>query len=188
MNPPPPEPVPSGGLPALLQRWGFSRAGWLDNRHGEWWLLAQVLLLLALLLPPWPAPAAFGLSWPLPLRLLGGTLVLVALVLALQALRGLGASLTPLPEPMVGVALVTDGPYRSCRHPLYRAILIGALGMALLLGSALHLADGLALALVLGGKARREERALLQRDSRYAAYQQSTAAILPGLPWLDWRA
>jgi protein-S-isoprenylcysteine O-methyltransferase Ste14 len=171
----------------LLARWGFSRGGWRNNRRGEWWLLAQLLLIVALLLPPLPPPDAFGLAWPSPLRALGAGLVVLALVLATLAFRGLGASLTPLPEPIPGAALVTEGPYRSCRHPLYRAVLIGALGMTLLLGSLLHLLLLLGLAGVLGGKARREERALLQAHPGYAAYRAATPAILPFLPWLDWR-
>ncbi len=182
-----PHPDAAGSPPSLLRRWGFTAAGWRDNRHGEWWLAAQVLLIAALLLPAWPDPAALGLTWPLPGRLLGGALVVLALVGAARSLLQLGASLTPLPEPIAGAALVTDGPYARCRHPLYRQILVGALGMALLLGSPLHLALLLALAAVLGGKARREERSLLQRHSAYAAYRASTPAILPHLPWLDWR-
>jgi hypothetical protein len=66
--------------------------------------------------------------------------VLLALVGAARSLLRLGASLTPLPEPMPGAALVTEGPYARCRHPLYRQILLGATGIALLLGSLLHLA------------------------------------------------
>jgi protein-S-isoprenylcysteine O-methyltransferase Ste14 len=41
---------------------------------------------------------------------------------------------------------------------------------------------------VLGGKARREERQLLVLHPEYSAYRAATAAIVPGLPWLDWRA
>ena len=184
----PSNPSEDGGLPALLARWGFSAAGWRDNRHGEWWLAAQLLLIAALLLPAWPAPAAFGVAWPLLLRLAGAVLVLLALIGAARSLLRLGASLTPLPEPMPGAALVTSGPYARCRHPLYRQILIGALGMALLLGSLLHLALLLALAAVLGGKARREERALLAvHPEAYPVYRAATPAIVPGFPWLDWR-
>lgn len=183
----------SGALPAppsssgLLRRWGFSAAGWRDNRHGEWWLAAQLLLLAALLLPAWPAPAALGIAWPLPLRGVGASLVILALVGAFRSLHRLGASLTPLPEPMPGAALVTEGPYGRCRHPLYQQILVGALGVTLLQGSPLHLALLLALAAVLGGKARREERALLLLHPAYGAYRAVTPAIVPHLPWLDWR-
>ena len=45
----------------------------------------------------------------------------------------------------------------------------------------------LALAAVLGGKARREERSLLVAHPEYIAYRASTPAILAHLPWLDWR-
>ena len=179
--------APASGLVGLLHRWGFSLAGWRNNRRGEWWLLAQLLLLAALLLPAQPPTEALPLVWPLALRLIGAALVLLALASALQALLRLGSSLSPLPEPMDGAALVREGPYARCRHPLYQAILIGALGMTLLLGSLLHLALLLALAAVLGGKARREERALLERHPAYANYRSTTAAIVPRLPWLDWR-
>jgi protein-S-isoprenylcysteine O-methyltransferase Ste14 len=175
------------GIGALLRRWGFTLAGWRDNRRGEWWLAAQLLLIAALLLPAWPAPVALGLAWPLALRLAGAALAVLALVGAVRSLLGLGASLSPLPEPMRGAELVTSGPYARCRHPLYRQILLGAAGLALLLGSLLHLALLLTLAAVLGGKARREERSLLALHPGYRAYRAVTPAIVPHLPWLDWR-
>ncbi|MBM5804380.1 MAG: S-isoprenylcysteine methyltransferase, partial [Cyanobacteria bacterium K_DeepCast_35m_m2_155] len=46
----------------------------------------------------------------------------------------------------------------------------------------------LALCAVLGGKARREERSLLAAHSDYSRYRALTPAIMPRLPWLDWRA
>ena len=172
---------------AAWRGWGLSWGGWLDNRHGEWWLLAQLLLIGLHLLPPWPAPGAWGYAWPLPLAIVGVALLLVGLALALQAFTGLGASLTPLPDPKPGAALVTRGPYRRCRHPLYQAILLCSLGVVLALGSLLHLALLLALVAVLGGKARREEGQLLPLHPDYPAYRAATAAIIAGVPWLDWR-
>ena len=170
-----------------LEDWGLSWGGWLDNRRGEWWLLAQLILIAAHLLPPWPAPGSWGYAWPLPLAALGAVLFVVGLVLAAQAFWRLGPSLTPLPDPKPGAALITAGAYGRCRHPLYQAMLICSLGVTLALGSLLHLALLLALCAVLGGKARREERQLLPLHGEYAAYRAATAAIVPGLPWLDWR-
>ena len=170
------------------ERWGLSWGGWLDNRHGEWWLLAQLLLIAAHLLPPWPAPGAWGYAWPLPLALTGAILLLLGLVLAAQAFWGLGSSLTPLPDPIPGAPLVTSGAYGRCRHPLYQAVLLCSLGVSLALGSLLHLALLLALVALLGGKARREERALELAHPDYATYRARTPAIIPRLPWLDWRA
>ncbi|CAK6698014.1 methyltransferase family protein [Synechococcus sp. CBW1107] len=171
-----------------LEGWQFSWAGWLDNRHGEWWLLAQMTLIAAHLLPPWPSPGSWGFAWPLPVALAGVVLFLVGLVLAAQAFWRLGANLTPLPDPKPGAQLVTSGAYGRCRHPMYQAVLLCSLGVVLALGSLLHLGLLLGLCAVLGGKARREERFLLQVHPRYKAYQASTPAIVPGLPWLDWRA
>jgi len=182
----PPELPPLPGA-NRLRRWGLSWGGWLDNRHGEWWLLAQLVLIAAHLLPPWPAPGAWGYAWPLPLALVGALLFLLGLGLAAQAFWGLGASLTPLPDPIPGAPLVVSGAYGRCRHPLYQAVLLCSLGVTLALGSLLHLALLLALAAVLGGKARREERALVAVHPEYAAYRAATPAIIPRLPWLDWR-
>ncbi|MCP9808574.1 S-isoprenylcysteine methyltransferase [Cyanobium sp. HWJ4-Hawea] len=176
-----------GCAPNWRTVWGFTWAGWFDNRHGEWWLLAQLGLITAHLLPPWPAPGAFGYAWPLPLALGGAGLFLVGLTLAAQAFFGLGASLTPLPDPIPGAPLVISGAYGRCRHPLYQAVLLCSLGVAMALGSLLHLGLLLGLAAVLGGKARREERALAAVHPSYLDYRRRTPAIIPHLPWLDWR-
>jgi protein-S-isoprenylcysteine O-methyltransferase Ste14 len=169
----------------LLQRWGFTPAGLISNRHGEWWLLAQLLLIAALAAPPFAPMGVQG--WPWPLRLLGASTLGLGLVLVLLAFRDLGASLTPLPDPMPGAALRTEGSYRRCRHPLYQALLLAGLGWTLLLGSLQHLLLLIALAVVLVGKARREEAQLLRQHPAYADYAAITPAILPGMPWLDWR-
>ena len=123
-----------------LEGWGLSWGGWLDNRRGEWWLLAQLVLIAAHLFPPWPAPGSWGYAWPLPLAALGAGLFVVGLLLAAQAFWRLGPSLTPLPDPKPGAALITTGAYGRCRHPLYQAIVICSLGVTLVLGSLFHLA------------------------------------------------
>lgn len=57
----------------------------------------------------------------------------------------------------------------------------------LALGSLLHLALFVALAVVLSGKARREECRLVRLHAEYAACRATTATIVPRLPGLDWR-
>ena len=180
-------PEPAVGPRRWLVRWGFSWQGLLDNRRGEWWLIAQLLLIAAHLLPATPSPGALGLAWPPALALLGWALLALGLLLAAQAFFHLGPNLTPLPEPMPGAELVTTGAYARCRHPLYQAILVCSVGVTLALGSLLHLGLLLALVVVLASKARREERRLLELHPGYAAYRACTPAILPGVPGLDWR-
>jgi protein-S-isoprenylcysteine O-methyltransferase Ste14 len=178
----------SKALAERLTAWGFSWAGLRDNRRGEWWLVAQMVLIAAHLLPATPPPASLGLAWPPSLRLGGLALFTLGLALAGQGALNLGASLSPLPEPMADAPLVTTGAYGRCRHPLYQSLILCSLGVTVALGSLLHLGLMLALVVVLGFKARREEASLVLLHPAYVAYRRSTPAILPGLPWLDWRS
>ena len=74
--------------------------GLVDNRRGEWWLVGQMLLIAAHLLPAWPRPSRFGLeAWPWQLHLLGAGLLMIGLLLALQAFVSLGSSLSPSRSP-----------------------------------------------------------------------------------------
>lgn len=95
-------------------------------------------------------------------------------------------SLSPLPEPIAGAPLVTEGAYGRCRHLLYQSLLLCSLGVALLLGSLLHVGLLVTLATVLAFKARQEEHRLCERHPDYAAYRQHRPAIIPHLPGLDW--
>ena len=159
-----------------MRDWGLSWGGWLDNRRGEWWLLGQLLLIgLDIALSAWPS------AWRTPPGLMvAGFLVLIGgLVLAAVAFVQLGSSLTPLPEPMPNAELKAQGLYGFCRHPLYLAVLVCALGMALIKGGLLHPLLLLALAVLLRGKAKREEQALLRQYPDYAAYQQRVPAFFP---------
>ena len=160
-----------------MRDWGLSWGGWLDNRRGEWWLLGQLLLIgLDIALSAWPS------AWRTPPGLMvAGFLVLIGgLVLAAVAFVQLGSSLTPLPDPMPNAELKAQGLYGFCRHPLYLAVLVCALGMALIKGGLLHPLLLLALAVLLRGKAKREEQALLRQYPDYAAYQQRVPAFFPG--------
>jgi len=167
--------------------WGLSWNGWFNNRRGEWWLLAQLALIAFHLFPGWPKPEFFGIDWPAAAQLTGLITLGIGVGLALQGFLTLGASLSPLPDPKPGADLVTTGVYARCRLPLYRAVLVCSLGVVIAWASLLHLMLLLALILVLRGKARREERALLLVLPNYASYMKTTAAIVAHCPGLDWR-
>lgn len=172
----------------MFSDWGFSWGGWLDNRRGEWWLLAQLLLITAHLLPVWPALASFGVViWPHPLLGLGLMLMAFGLFRAMEAFRCLGTSLSPLPAPKPWSRLISTGAYALCRHPLYRAVLHCSAGVALATGSLLHLLLLFSLAVVLRGKARFEEKYLRAVHPDYSQYATDTPAIVGWVPGLDWR-
>ena len=189
----PPKTSRDGDSPAVtdwkqaFRGWGLSWDGWINNRRGEWWLLAQLALITCHLLSAWPKPEFFGISWPHAAQLTGLIILAIGLGLAVQGFLTLGPSLSPLPDPKPGAVLITTGVYASCRHPLYRAVLVCSLGVVIALASLFHLLLFLALVSVLTGKARREERALLRMLPSYADYMKTTAAIVAHCPGLDWR-
>ncbi len=100
---------------------------------------------LVLIPPPVYALALLGLGEglslmiPLPLEvsdpLLGGTLLGVGLLLAVEAsARFLHKRTTPLPHGQP-TALVVEGPYLWTRNPMYLGLLVALTGIAFLLGS-----------------------------------------------------
>lgn len=85
------------------------------------------------------------------------------------------------PVPKAGGTLVTAGPYRWIRHPMYTALLVGSLGLLLAApGAAIGLA-WLALAVVLTLKARTEERGMLITHPDYANYMRRTKRFIPAV-------
>jgi protein-S-isoprenylcysteine O-methyltransferase Ste14 len=82
------------------------------------------------------------------------------------------------PEPKPGGVLVTRGPYRWVRHPMYLAVL-------LVMAAACAAGDGRqwllwgGLVAVLAAKAAREERGLAIAHPDYAGYRARTRAIVP---------
>ncbi len=89
--------------------------------------------LLSALILQWVVP--LPLPWPLPLRILGGALLLAGFALAAAAVREM-RKLHTTPDPKQPVStLVTTGPYRFSRNPIYLGMLLTMLGFTLLAGT-----------------------------------------------------
>jgi len=104
-----------------------------------------------------------------------------AVVLMLWARRTFGLrSFHATANPTSG-GIVTNGPYRYIRHPIYTAVCLFVLaGVAGHPGLA---SAGFALPVFAGaiGRMLSEERLLRQRYPEYAAYASRTARMVPGL-------
>jgi protein-S-isoprenylcysteine O-methyltransferase Ste14 len=119
-----------------------------------------------------PVPGA----WWVPL--LSSLLLVAGMACAVVALLALGRSFGILPEAR---GLVTTGPYRYVRHPLYTAEAVATLGLLLPVLSPLSLAIyGVFLALQ-ALRARYEEEVLRAAFPQYDAYRRTTWRFVPGL-------
>ena len=132
------------------------------------WVVAQTVLMVAVI----------G-TWFAPPKIHGG--IVVEVVAALLAVIGafiffaartvMGGSFTVRPQPRAGGELVTSGPFRFVRHPIYLSLLLFFTGLSLD-----HSWTGLALtgalAVLWAAKARVEERNLRARFPAYADYSR----------------
>lgn len=145
--------------------------------RGEGWVAIQFVLLGAVV-----AGAFFGGSWPWPVRMFGGVLLVLGVLFALAAGRGLGPALTPMPHPSARGELVVSGPYAVVRHPIYSGVAAGAVGFSVLVSSWWSLGVSLLLAAFLHFKAVREEEWLVAHYPGYSDYMRRVRRRL--IPWL----
>lgn len=138
-------------------------------------------------LVPWWLTRWVVLPTPLPLRILGGVLLSLALPLLVSAFvrfvrDGLGtpAPIAPTEE------LVVTGAYRYVRNPMYVAVVTAIVGEALLLGQSALLAYALLVAVLVATFVRVYEEPVLRRQfgEKYEAYRRAVPGWLPRLrPW-----
>lgn len=142
----------------------------IPGLQGRLWVLAQFALLALMLL--WPA------HWRLNAAALGlaaAGLGLGAWVLAWNR----PGNFNIRPEPRPSGRLVTGGPYRRMRHPMYSSLLLLMAAVAASAADLPRLAAWVALLLVLQGKSSMEERLLMRRWPEYAAYRERSWKFIP---------
>lgn len=147
--------------------------------RGEWWVVVQLLLMLAVgasatLAPPSPS---IGES----LARAGAVLLIAGVALAVMGAASLGDNLTPYPKPRDGARLVTSGAYAIVRHPIYTALVAIAFGWGLASRRLPTIAAAFALLILFDLKSRREERWLVERFPEYAEYQRRVRKLIPFL-------
>ncbi len=143
------------------------------GRRGEGWVAGQALLIVAVLLSAFAGRGWSG-DYAVVAYALGGTLLLLGVLLLAAGAGRLGGSLTPFPAPRSSPALSTTGPYALVRHPMYGGGILIAFGWTIVFASIVGLVLSLALALFLDLKSRREEQWLADRLADYPAYRRRT--------------
>lgn len=110
-----------------------------------------------------------------PVALLAGSVVMGGW--AVLANRPGNFNITPVPKP--GGELVTVGPYRWIRHPMYTSVLLFALACVSVIGQPLAWLAWAILLAVLWGKAVMEEQYLLGTHEAYQTYMVGKRRFIP---------
>ncbi len=161
-------------MSASIDPIGRARLGGRADQQGWDKLLFPVLALYPILLLAFAAGDAVRFRWsPLPLWLqaVGAGVLLGSFYLFFLTFRE-NSYLSPVVrfQQERGHALVSTGPYRYVRHPMYLGIVAFAVGTPLLLGSGYGVLCGAVLVVLVARRAVLEERALSRALPGYAAY------------------
>ena len=119
----------------------------------------------------------------LPLAMLGCVIALVGAALVLRSRAELGSAWSLLARAERATGLVTTGPYRLVRHPIYLGLTLLAAGNALSFGSgAAFLVLTLGIVPTFAWRARVEEGELSRTfGEAFAVYRRRTRMIIPHL-------
>lgn len=159
------------------------------NRHGSLWVSVGARLLIALaIISILRLPLVrhvmqeyiykFTLAHP-AIETVGTVLCVIGVAFAIWARANLGANWSERPATKEEHELITSGPYRLVRHPIYFGMLLALLGTALVSGVPGLLAlIGFGITLI--HRIRVEERLMTQLfPGKYPEYKRRTKCLIP---------
>lgn len=180
------------GLRSLVhyRRTGTSGFVGLSGRPGsaEWWggVLFALALAAAVAAPllqlAGVVSAAAGLAHP-AVQWAGGLFYLAGVAGTLWAQFAMGESWRIGVDPGARTALVAAGPFRWVRNPIYTAMSLATVGLALVVPNVVSLLAVAALAVAFEIQVRLVEEPYLSRvhGERYRRYAAAAGRFLPGL-------
>lgn len=113
------------------------------------------------------------------MRFSGAILIAAATALYFKALAKLGRNYSPCFDSHLPFELISSGPYRYTRHPMYLAKLVIAAGNFVISGSLWFVIVFIYLALETARTIAREERDLAAHMKGYAEYRRRTTRLIP---------
>jgi protein-S-isoprenylcysteine O-methyltransferase Ste14 len=165
----------------LLSDWGITSEWWRGDR-GEYWVIAQGLLLFGFAILPISRPGFVDLRtsiWQYSSWVLASIFSVLAVIFLGRSLLDLGRNLTPLPRPRDDGQLVQTGIYGLVRHPLYSGLIYLALAYGSWQMSWTHWIGAIVLFVFFDAKARKEEAWLTEKFIEYVDYQNSVKKLIP---------
>ena len=115
------------------------------------------------------------------MRSVGLAFMGAGVVIGLWSALYLGRGLTPSPLPNGSANLVTHGPYRFVRHPIYTSVMLLGIGMAIRSGSLVVSIALVGLVTLFAIKSRWEEMHLSDTFPGYERYMGVTGRFIPRL-------
>lgn len=130
-----------------------------------------------------PRLKGFSFSLPARVRWLGAGLIFAGNLLFIWSHRALGRNWTPFLEIRKGHTLVTNGPYRFVRHPMYVAISLIGIGVSLLSANwTVALSYMLPMTNMYLFRISDEEKMMTEQfGDEYRKYMQNTGQMIPKL-------
>jgi protein-S-isoprenylcysteine O-methyltransferase Ste14 len=143
-------------------------------------LLFVAFLISCFVDPAWMGWARLGL--PDAVRWVGVGMAAVGVVLVWWMFHHLGNNVTPVADPRDDASLVTTGPYRYIRHPLYAFASLCLVGIGVALDNWAFLIFPFGAFTLMAIRVPREERLLAAKfGDAYHEYQARTGRFLPRL-------
>lgn len=122
------------------------------------------------------------LAYPFNLNLIPFVFCSFSIILVVWSLWVMRVSkIRMLPKPHVEAELVTNGPYRLLRHPMYTAVLVFTAGLSTAYFYWYKIVVWLILLIVLIIKLHWEERMLAQKFPDYHSYREKSYKLIPFL-------
>ena len=161
----------------------MAKSSWWHGARGEWYVIVQIGLFLAVVFGPknisgwsaWSYPSAQLGTITVSLMLSAGFLLVIA------GIRKHGKNISAVPYPKDGAVLIETGPYRVVRHPMYSGAILMAVGWAFFIQGGLTFLYAGVLFVFFDFKARREELWLQDKFPGYHEYQKRVNKLIPFL-------
>jgi protein-S-isoprenylcysteine O-methyltransferase Ste14 len=157
-----------------------SFSGWLGGR-----IIFAIIVILFLNLPQFSGWWNWANSWAifqnLAVRIVGVILAAAGISFAIWARRHLGRDWSGTPRMKVGHELVTSGPYRFVRHPIYTGMLAALFGSALVAGPIWFVVFVIAAAVFIRRIGIEEKYMMELFPDQYPAYRARTKTLVPGV-------
>jgi protein-S-isoprenylcysteine O-methyltransferase Ste14 len=180
-------------IPALwfvwIVGWCLAAIGTKRTRWRESWpdaIANRLPVLLGMFLMMTPRGPLWIFAWPIvPPGLAGpawgAALTAIGLVFTGWARWHLGGNWSGNVTVKEGHTLITSGPYRWVRHPIYSGLLLALIGTGLAVGTARAFVGAGLILLGFIVKLRSEEARMRATFPEYADYCRETARLIPGV-------